>query len=238
MKRLRVILGFLLAGVFVNVAVSWGFALTPTIKDPYDVTISMFYTADENWRLIRTGGFGTQFYASTHEKVHRDEKGFLEFKEFWDDHPIENVKPTWGSMGVTTNLYRSLPGPPATAREFSMFDARGWPMRSLWCLRYLDVYDGTSTKQFRPRGLIATPILPDDDWGPRGLPLYPIWHGFVVNMLFYAAFLWLLFTSQRSMRRFIRRKHGLCVTCGYDLRGADHKACPECGAALVRTNIA
>lgn len=30
-----------------------------------------------------------------------------------------------------------------------------------------------------------------------------------------------------------RRRHapGLCVNCGYDLRGADRPVCPECGAA-------
>ncbi len=27
-----------------------------------------------------------------------------------------------------------------------------------------------------------------------------------------------------------RRAPGLCIKCGYDLRGADHKVCPECGA--------
>ncbi len=26
-----------------------------------------------------------------------------------------------------------------------------------------------------------------------------------------------------------RRQPGLCIKCGYDLRGADHEVCPECG---------
>lgn len=26
-----------------------------------------------------------------------------------------------------------------------------------------------------------------------------------------------------------RRAPGLCLNCGYDLRGTDHAACPECG---------
>lgn len=29
-----------------------------------------------------------------------------------------------------------------------------------------------------------------------------------------------------------RRAPGLCRKCGYDLRGADHSLCPECGAAV------
>ena len=27
-----------------------------------------------------------------------------------------------------------------------------------------------------------------------------------------------------------RRQPGLCLKCGYDLRGADHRVCPECGS--------
>ncbi len=61
------------------------------------------------------------------------------------------------------------------------------------------------------------------------LPNKPIWPGFAINTLFYAAILWLVIPGPFSLRRFIRRKRGLCVACGYDLRHADHEACPECG---------
>ena len=29
-----------------------------------------------------------------------------------------------------------------------------------------------------------------------------------------------------------RRQPSLCVKCGYDLRGTDHRVCPECGTTL------
>ncbi len=64
----------------------------------------------------------------------------------------------------------------------------------------------------------------------RLLPLRPIWPGFAFNTLFYAALLWLLIPVPFALRRHIRRKRGLCVACGYDLRHANHDACPECGA--------
>lgn len=62
------------------------------------------------------------------------------------------------------------------------------------------------------------------------LPLRPLWLAFAVNSLFYAIVAGSVLASIVALRRVIRRKRGLCVACGYDLRHADHAACPECGA--------
>ncbi|MEE9129392.1 MAG: hypothetical protein V3T84_05190 [Phycisphaerales bacterium] len=67
---------------------------------------------------------------------------------------------------------------------------------------------------------------------PKVLPLRPIWLGFAINTVFYAAILWLLTLGPFTARRHIRRKRGLCLKCGYDLRGAEHEACPECGFGM------
>ncbi len=64
---------------------------------------------------------------------------------------------------------------------------------------------------------------------PKVIPLRPLWLGFAVNSVFYAAILWPLICGPFVLRRHIRRKRGLCITCGYDVRHADHDACPECG---------
>ncbi len=61
------------------------------------------------------------------------------------------------------------------------------------------------------------------------VPLIPVWPGFAVNTLFYAAVLWLLIPGPFALRRLIRLKHGLCPACAYDLRHGEHDACPECG---------
>ena len=67
-------------------------------------------------------------------------------------------------------------------------------------------------------------------YGDEVLPMAPIWPGFAINTIFYGAILWLLILGPVALRRHIRHKHGHCVNCGYDLRGAEHEACPECGA--------
>ena len=54
--------------------------------------------------------------------------------------------------------------------------------------------------------------------------LIPIW---VLVVLVATPTLWLWRCDRR-------RQPSLCVKCGYDLRGADHEVCPECGAALQR----
>jgi hypothetical protein len=38
---------------------------------------------------------------------------------------------------------------------------------------------------------------------------------------------------RRMRRRRTRAARGLCLACGYDLRGAEHARCPECGAVVT-----
>ncbi len=70
---------------------------------------------------------------------------------------------------------------------------------------------------------------PNGLWDLRLLPLHPLWPGFAINTIFYAAILWLLTLGPFTARRIIRHKRNRCINCGYDLRGAEHEVCPECG---------
>ncbi len=107
----------------------------------------------------------------------------------------------------------------------------GWPMLSLYGKLEEVMSQGTMSKDYTraigllpaagPLRLVTEPIV----------PLRPVWPGFAVNTLFYAAILWLAIPGPFALRRHIRRRRGLCITCGYDIRHADHDACPECGAS-------
>ncbi len=62
------------------------------------------------------------------------------------------------------------------------------------------------------------------------LPFLPLWPGFAINTLFYAAIAWGLWQVPLAIRRRRRRRNGLCVRCGCDLKGLAHGSpCPECG---------
>jgi hypothetical protein len=62
------------------------------------------------------------------------------------------------------------------------------------------------------------------------VPSRPIWPGFAVNTIFYAAILWVLFAAPRRVGRRRRRRRGLCPNCAYPI--GDSRVCTECGAPL------
>ena len=55
-----------------------------------------------------------------------------------------------------------------------------------------------------------------------------------VPMAFFAICFLYFFLSLRPYRRRKRKQFGLCVKCGYDLRGSKER-CPECGTAMRNT---
>jgi hypothetical protein len=65
------------------------------------------------------------------------------------------------------------------------------------------------------------------------IPLEPIWPGFAINTIFYAAILALLLYAPRKVRRFVRVRRGRCPACAYPVGSSP--VCTECGAPLVRT---
>jgi hypothetical protein len=65
----------------------------------------------------------------------------------------------------------------------------------------------------------------------RGLLYGPIWPGFAINTLLYAAVVWLLFAAPFALRRRRRIKRSLCPACAYPV--GDSEVCTECGKPVT-----
>jgi hypothetical protein len=61
----------------------------------------------------------------------------------------------------------------------------------------------------------------------------PLWAVAVVALT--PASLWLISTWRRRRRQRLRALRGRCPACGYDLRGNNSGACPECGSPIPVT---
>ncbi len=145
----------------------------------------------------------------------------------------EDLVPTWIGYDPELNENRSA--------ELWDAEARGWPLLVLWSkpTSWYKALDGTD-HVLSPEGAIELPLSPfagPMGFFPKVLPLRLIWTGFAINTLFYAVSVWLLWSSPFAVRRFIRRKRGLCIKCGYDLRGhsGGGGVCPECGWGRAST---
>ena len=93
----------------------------------------------------------------------------------------------------------------------------GWPMHAFT----LDAWRGGPNRRTVP--------FQHDGWLILGAPIPGrlLWLGFAVNTVFYAAILWLLGYSALALRRFFRRRRGLCTKCAYPV--SESAVCTECG---------
>jgi hypothetical protein len=219
MRRRLIQLGLLiLAGAIVNVAVAWGCA----------AWIDVYLAHNQDYAVDVEG-------AHTHVVIRRFDRGV-----YWL-HLMRGgtglVKPT--SQNTTDALLpdwsgldnRGLDDEIAQGKwSTRIIDARGWPAVSL-CSERSNAPGGSRTRF----GI----ELPDrftarvDEPFSRMLPLCPIWRGFAINTLFYAAILWvgwLLFAAPFALRRRLRGgriKRGLCPACAYPV--GESEVCTECG---------
>jgi hypothetical protein len=139
---------------------------------------------------------------------------------------IINVAVAWGcasqwesksSIGLTDRSYYSQH---SAHNEFSA----GLPLRSLTGRRGSALWSGEEIDGFW--------IIPRSrpNWDVF-LPISPIWSGFAINTLFYAAILWLLFAAPFALRRWRRVRRGLCPAGAYPVGVS--AVCTECGAAVT-----
>ncbi|MEE8154284.1 MAG: hypothetical protein V3T53_04920 [Phycisphaerales bacterium] len=231
-RRLFKLAVFLLLGAILNVAVAWGFALSVDlgVHKAFRIgarRIAVFHrdleeTDFDGWKLMRRAAPGGRVVAVVPEKATAPRDSADP-----DDVPADAAS-AYRRLCKYTD--RPVNWPPGSWKSL-VDQSRGWPMLAMCCqCEYNSYIPGTT--------FVVNGIEIDDGQTVIGeaivLPLRPIWPGFAINTLFYAAILWSLTLGPFAARRRIRRKRGHCIKCGYDLRGAEHEACPECGAPAKR----
>ena len=229
-RRLTKIVLLLLLGAIVNVAVAWGCACggyhkNRTAPRPIEDDIRWWYdrysqspvSADDIRWLGRLGWKGTQASEC------------IVFELCLVDYTTRGVQRR-GFLEVPRNAgcdlyidYMWLP--------FAIQTRVGWPTRALSDELWKEpngnqLWQHSDGVRFPNLFGLFPPVK------NFTVPLRPIWPGFGINTVFYAAILWSLTLGPFTARRIIRRKRGLCINCGYDLRGTsgDGGVCPECGA--------
>ena len=216
-RRLTKLVVFVLLGAVVNVAVAWGCALWSGSHPEYS---SSSNHADF--------GYGPTAISKKVEKFH----------EIHIPFELDKRYESWESMlSFGYRVYTKFSSKALEDAQRDLFLQTfalyvGWPASSLASYR---------TYYYRPADIDAglDPIAEEWESGllfvvgdNRWIPFRPIWPGFAINTVFYAAILWLLTLGPFTARRIIRRKRGHCIKCGYDLRGTSGAVCPECGKEL------
>ena len=232
-RRLTKLVVFLLLGAIVNVAVAWGCATWSALKLVGRPLVERPTEADQRWwqqvvpagaaprasAVWRSRGFGCDSLLilgdrSSEAVFQQDPSGQYTFgasiNATMDRATLVRSGWPWRSgAGERWDLGISLMTP--------------FPMLGYKVTTWRDADLQTSAVSFdRPTWLGGSSF--------RLLPLRPIWPGFAINTLVYAVIAWTLTIGPFTIRRVIRRKHGRCVNCGYDLSHAEHEVCPECGA--------
>jgi hypothetical protein len=155
-----------------------------------------------------------------------------------DDGDPYSLTPGWVRGEMEPDFQRPGPWPQhppsrngAVAREIVAITAYGWPMRALWC-------GARARRPYAPKvsyaytgGMKIPAVQGPHRLGPLILPCLPVWPGFIIDTLSYTAALAAAALGLQSVIRALRRRHGRCPACAYDLQGTPPGApCPECGA--------
>jgi hypothetical protein len=220
-RQLLTILLFLLLGAVVNIAVAWGCAafITPYCRSFVHAHCIEESESNVEWTVFKISRLGSILIES------------YRFPDSDTQSRTNNVVPHPRTLvPYWCDLY---PLPDGRGYEFRVVEARGFPVLSMWSESYGE-YELTSG-ELTTRPAQGGAELQDSPWFwddvsriPRVIPLRPIWPGFAINTVFYAAVIWLPIRGPFMLRRHLRRKRGRCLKCGYDLRGNLVGGCPEC----------
>lgn len=140
----------------------------------------------------------------------------------------ERVVPVWVDTSFRDTFVQGQ-------RHWRIDVACGWPVPMLRGEAQLDGWGRIA----RTNDLILTGAtanvgaMPIHGHQLRGVPTRPLPLGIIINSLFFAGAIGLLYVVVLTWRFMWRSAHNRCVDCTYDLRGGPHTRCPECGLSVI-----
>ncbi len=239
-KRYMLTIGvLLLLGALVNMGVAWGSAAWHYVAEA---------TRTPGTTLLEDGSTTWMVASYRSRLAHR-------MHSVWWPGALFARQPSGVSPGALVRGWAHILAPDAAdggeASGARVFDGRGWPMISMWSALELEfVVQQTPGPGPPPRPGKVTRVTRGIELAPysqfrggvlqhqyRVLPLGIIWSGFALNTLVFAAFGFCLVVALRFSRLAFRAGAGHCPGCAYDLRGAAHDQCPDCGRLVMLTRI-
>ena len=204
MKRhLRTLIVFLLLGAIINIAVAWGCILWSSGEFGSKPTTS----SAGAW----PGRVPSSWPAISRSINAYDVFGLTEVLAYGQERQTTTIE--W---------------------EFQDVVQVGLPVRSLYSERHCMAnpwFSNTSVvweaKTWSDGISIPFSLQRNKPYSRQCLPTLPIWPGFAINTIFYAAILWLVFAAPFALRRWRRIKRGLCPACAYPV--GTSSVCTECG---------
>ncbi len=214
----------LLLGAIVNVAVAWWLASRP---------YSWWSSSDDSHpKVFRVSSSGVL------DTVVRRARGRIETVQW---NPGLMMYQPESAISVSPEEFQDLLPRGSALSNGDVIDASrsssgrgfievfsGWPTLALTGRLNIRDLDG-GDKAFERDGMLGVPEKLRTYGLPGYLPVHPLWPGFAINTLFYGGVIALILWAPAWLRRFYRFRKGCCTACGYDLRGAAHARCPECG---------
>lgn len=200
------------ASTFTSIVVAWVFAVFSTFSNP-----PTYYRLSSgsptpiictNWHTLG----GDRVFATPDHTRTTDAITVTHMPAWCHDYIIQMVTddPSWH----------------VSARHI---DAFGWPWRALSCA---PPFTSSSFGRIEGNGTIDLPAkwgYEKDEYFGRGLPLWPIWHGLLLNTLFYFILFYAVLFALARVVYSLRLARMLCPNCRYPLHGLSNLRCPECG---------
>jgi hypothetical protein len=212
-KFIRRVIVILLLGAIANIAITWSLAF---VTD-FDAGQSVVYDRDTNgtvWRVYHWRVGGANRFTSIWQT-----NGQL----IGDSDKLESAGPKWTRLHSRDADFAQQ----QLQYDKHIVDGFGWPTIALLSsFDLLHQYRGMSRYTANSGIEISEHLGPS----PRALPTVPIWPGFAINTIFYAALLWVLLFAPGRVRRMIRRRRGLCPACAYPVGTSE--VCTECGGPV------